>query len=148
MGIDGNDINRERKRKERQREKKEEQQKHKEKYKEQQSKDKVRRDEKYAEYVKEQEENKRYKGVRLDCSACKIEKSMIATTVPRFEGIVRIIGYIIVIISIILIVINIFSVTGIIFVPFILVGGVLGWLLLLKKKVYRCENCSFIIDRG
>ncbi|MBP7475578.1 MAG: hypothetical protein KBF83_14080 [Pyrinomonadaceae bacterium] len=29
-----------------------------------------------------------------------------------------------------------------------LVGGLLGWLLLSNRKVYKCQNCGFIIDRA
>ncbi len=29
-----------------------------------------------------------------------------------------------------------------------LVGGLIGWLLLMKKKVFKCIRCSYIIDRG
>ena len=29
-----------------------------------------------------------------------------------------------------------------------LVGGLLGWLLLLNRKVYRCMRCGFVIDRA
>lgn len=28
-----------------------------------------------------------------------------------------------------------------------LVGGLIGWLLIMKKKVYKCSNCGYIIDR-
>jgi hypothetical protein len=29
-----------------------------------------------------------------------------------------------------------------------LVGGLLGWLLLLNRKVYKCLRCGFILDRA
>ena len=29
-----------------------------------------------------------------------------------------------------------------------LVGGLLGWLLLANRKVYKCQNCGFILDRA
>lgn len=29
-----------------------------------------------------------------------------------------------------------------------LVGGLVGWLLLLKRKVYRCARCGFVLDRA
>ena len=29
-----------------------------------------------------------------------------------------------------------------------LVGGLIGWLLLMKKKVFKCIKCSYIMDRG
>jgi hypothetical protein len=28
-----------------------------------------------------------------------------------------------------------------------LVGGLIGWLLLMKKKVYKCIKCGFVLDR-
>ena len=29
-----------------------------------------------------------------------------------------------------------------------LVGGLIGWILLIKKKVFRCIRCGFILDRA
>ena len=29
-----------------------------------------------------------------------------------------------------------------------LVGGLLGWLLLLKRKVYKCLRCGYVFDRA
>jgi hypothetical protein len=29
-----------------------------------------------------------------------------------------------------------------------LVGGLIGWLLLMKKKVFKCIKCGYIMDRG
>ena len=29
-----------------------------------------------------------------------------------------------------------------------LIGGLLGWLLLLNRNVYKCMRCGFIIDRA
>jgi len=29
-----------------------------------------------------------------------------------------------------------------------LVGGLLGWLLLMNRKVYKCSRCAFVVDRG
>lgn len=29
-----------------------------------------------------------------------------------------------------------------------LVGGLLGWLLLMNKKVFKCQRCGFILDRA
>lgn len=29
-----------------------------------------------------------------------------------------------------------------------LIGGVLGWILLMKKKVFKCVNCGFILERA
>jgi hypothetical protein len=29
-----------------------------------------------------------------------------------------------------------------------LIGGLLGWLLLLNRNVYKCTRCGFVIDRA
>jgi hypothetical protein len=29
-----------------------------------------------------------------------------------------------------------------------LIGGLIGWLLLMKKKVFKCIKCGYIMDRG
>ena len=118
--------------------------------------------------------------IQLDCSACKSETSMKATKIPKFNTILRIIGFIIVIPSVLGIIIAIImfisSVSATsevmsttqsnaaaagatigaaigfgasIFVGCSsLVGGLIGWLLLMKKKVYKCFNCGFILDRA
>ena len=120
------------------------------------------------------------KNIQLDCSACKSKASMKATEIPRFNTILRVIGFIIVIPSILGIIIafllffssisatfKVMSLTqsdtvtagtaigtsiGVGFSIFIgcssLVGGIIGWLMLMKKKVYKCINCGFILDRG
>lgn len=31
---------------------------------------------------------------------------------------------------------------------FSLVGGLLGYLLIMKKKVYKCVSCGFVMDRA
>jgi hypothetical protein len=118
--------------------------------------------------------------IKLDCNACKSGVSMKADIIPKFNMILRIIGYIIVIPSVfgVIIAIIIFISTGSAtsgvmstaqsgaeatgaaigatigfgFSIFIgcssLVGGLIGWLLLMKKKVYKCSICGFIIDRA
>jgi hypothetical protein len=118
--------------------------------------------------------------MKLDCSACKSSKSMIATKISKFSTILRIIGYIIVTPSVIGIIIaaimflatgqatnevissakstgshvgaSIGATIGYGLSLFVggssLVGGVLGWLLLMKKKVYKCLTCGFILDRA
>ena len=120
------------------------------------------------------------KNIQLDCSACKSKTSMKATKIPRFNTILRIIGFIIVIPSVLGIIIAIFlfistisatsevmsttqsnaraagaaigATIGFGFSIFIgcssLVGGIVGWLLLMQKKVYKCFNCGFILDRA
>ncbi len=29
-----------------------------------------------------------------------------------------------------------------------LIGGLVGWILLMKKKVFKCVNCGYVMDRG
>jgi hypothetical protein len=118
--------------------------------------------------------------IKLDCSACKTNKSMTATKIPKFSGFIRFIGFIIVIPSIlgVLFALVLLFSTGVatnevmttaqtdgaaagaaigatigfgfaIFLGFSsLVGGLIGWLLLMKKKVFKCIKCGFIMDRG
>ena len=108
-----------------------------------------------------------YPGITLDCTACKTPAAMTAQTVSRFETFLRIIGYIIVIPSVIgvgfalLLVLSttlfgsasaIAATVGYglsIFIAAVsLVCGLGGWLLLSTKKVYRCYNCGFVLDRA
>ena len=99
---------------------------------------------------------------------------MHATKIGRFSGLVRVIGYIFVIPSVLGIVISIITMFGvigtgagvaeadavtvgagamavgtcIIFGIISLVGGLIGWILIMKKKVFKCVRCGHIIDRA
>ncbi|MFZ7126379.1 MAG: hypothetical protein ACOWWM_09540 [Desulfobacterales bacterium] len=116
----------------------------------------------------------------LDCKGCNMKRAMVAAKVPRFSGIVRFIGYVIVTPSVILCAVAVImfasSVTtsaelmaeagteaeragvavgsaigygaSIVLAIGSLVGGLIGWLLIMKKKVFRCRNCGYIIDRA
>ncbi len=118
--------------------------------------------------------------IRLDCGACKNEKSMEATKIPKFSGFIRFIGFIIVMPSIIGILIALIMFFAIgsatnevmtssnggaevagaaigttigfglsLLIGFgSLVGGLIGWLLLMKKKLFKCINSGYIMDRG
>jgi hypothetical protein len=99
--------------------------------------------------------------VQLDCSACKEEKSMEETKVKKFSRVLRVIGYIIAIPSAIGIIFGIIMLeagaafggaiadsTSLFIGSVSLVGGLIGWLLLMKKKVFKCSNCGFILDRA
>ena len=121
--------------------------------------------------------NEQMENIQLDCNACKSKNSMKATKIPKFNTILRIIGFIIVIPSVLgvflAILMFISTTTGILgsmsatqsntgaaifstigfSVSFFfgcssLVGGIIGWVLLMKKKVYKCFNCGFILDRA
>jgi hypothetical protein len=106
----------------------------------------------------------------LDCNACKSDRSMKPTQVPRFNAVLRLIGYIIVVPSLLGVLgsfVTCFTTNqvaaesagaavgagiayGILF--FIgaasLVGGTVGYLLLLKRSVFRCVRCGFLLDRA
>ena len=112
--------------------------------------------------------------VRLNCNACNTFHSMSATKVRRLSWIVVLIGWILTIPSILglLLAILIF-IGGVYFtsstidnfgesIPLIdfliygssfyvgissLVGGLVGYLLIMKKKVYKCSMCGYIMDR-
>lgn len=117
--------------------------------------------------------------IQIDCQTCRTSGSMLKTTVPRFSGIIRVIGVILVIPSILGMVISalsfIFYLIGIsqrpaqttnaggdvvvmatgIAVVFLggifiasLVSGLLGYLLLLNRKVFKCQRCGFVLDRA
>lgn len=118
--------------------------------------------------------------VTLDCNACKSDRTMRPTKVSRFNTILRLIGYIIVIPSLLGVTFSFVTCfatadaanevmaqaqsnaetagatigagIGYGISVFIgassLVGGVLGYLLLLKRKVFRCSGCGFILDRA
>ena len=101
----------------------------------------------------------------LDCSACKSDQTMVATKVSRFSGIVRFIGYVFVVpsvLGVILCVKSMFGVAGndtgddvqtmavgmlMVFAIISLVGGLVGWILIMKKKVFKCTACGHIMDR-
>lgn len=118
--------------------------------------------------------------IKLDCGACKNEKTMEATKIPKFSSFIRFIGFIIVLPSVIgiLFAVLMFFSTGSatseimsstqsdaeaagaaigasigfgfsVFIGFSsLVGGLIGWLLLMKKMVFKCIKCGYIMDRG
>ena len=103
--------------------------------------------------------------ITLDCNACKSKQAMHATKVSRFSGIVRLIGYIIVVPSVYSVIMNIVkmfraawsissaagTVTGaeetaatlavgtcVIMVIIFLVSGLIGGILIMKK-------CNFLL---
>lgn len=99
--------------------------------------------------------------IRLDCKACDHQKSMIPSSLHKFSSVVVVIGKILIIPSILGIVgglscfVNSFEVDpGLGFVMMLvisvpsLVFGLLGYLLVMRKKVYQCQYCSSIIDRA
>lgn len=102
----------------------------------------------------------------LNCNACGSKKTLAPTRIYKFGGIIRFIGYLIVIPSIcgvffagILILIAFAGVAssgsaaimGLGLAVFVaagsLISGLIGWLLIMKKKVFKCTSCGFILDR-
>jgi hypothetical protein len=116
--------------------------------------------------------------LKLDCNACKKEKSMSPAMISKMSPIVVFIGWIIALPSIL----GVF-ISGVLFVAVLnahatvqtssqaeaagaslgaglgigmaiflaiisLLGGLLGYILIMKKKVFKCGFCGFIIDRG
>jgi hypothetical protein len=104
--------------------------------------------------------------ILLDCGACKESQAMEATVVPRFAQFIRFLGYLIVAPSVLGLLIAsglfIWDVVGALeghepaFVMLLafaigissLLGGLVGWLLLSKRKVYKCAHCGFILERA
>jgi len=119
--------------------------------------------------------------IKIDCSTCKSEGSMVSTKIAKFNFIARLIGGIIVIPSIIGVIfaLMMFFSTGQATTEIMatealdpaaqagaavgasigfgmslfvggssLVSGLIGWLLLMKRKVYKCIQCGFILDRA
>ncbi len=104
--------------------------------------------------------------INLNCKACDGVKTMIGTEINRFSSVVVIIGWIIAIPSILGILFSLLSVVvylssssdtlalglgvglSIILGILSLISGLLGYILIMKKKVYKCNVCGFIIDRA
>jgi len=102
--------------------------------------------------------------IRIDCQACKLEAGMMAEVIPRFTPFIRFIGYLIAIPSFVGMFLSSVA-AGMAFGGYELtfayglfgavvlfcwsaISGLVGWLLLMKKSVYRCGRCGYIIDRA
>lgn len=115
---------------------------------------------------------------RLNCSACGTQGSMYPDKVSKMSPVVQIIGWIFAIPSIIGVVLSIlFFVLGVLGIGAqdamhegeeaakgvavmltgsmsacmgisSLVSGLIGYLLIMKKKVWKCSNCGFHLDRA
>lgn len=116
---------------------------------------------------------------QIDCQACRTPGAMTATKIPRFSGVVRVIGVIILIPSFIgmgaaglfllstivtgvnmpaakseaeqtgqAVAFGIMGFMALIVAGAALVSGLVGWLLLLNKKVFRCNRCGFVMNRA
>ena len=103
----------------------------------------------------------------VDCAACKLEHGMERKTVPRFGLIVRVIGFIIATPSAFGMAIGLFSIArafigkgafgndsgvaliaGLFAFGLSAVGGLIGWLLLGRKKAFVCRRCGYLLERA
>jgi len=96
-------------------------------------------------------------GNKLDCCACTATQSMVPTRIPKFTAILSFMGLIIVILSVIGFVIAVVDAyigaamefdEALVIGSCSLAGGVVGWLLCTKKKVYLCRTCGCTIKRA
>jgi ribosomal protein L32 len=99
----------------------------------------------------------------IDCTACKLEGGMEKKKVVRFPLFIRLIGACIALPSAFGMVAGFMAIIapsrtpeaagfGIIFgggfLIFSAVGGLIGWLLLMRKKAFVCRRCGFMLDRA
>jgi hypothetical protein len=89
---------------------------------------------------------------RLDCTGCHKEKSVVGVDIGRFPIVAQVAGVIISLLSILGIGAALLSLLlGGAKILYCLIGlaastavGLLGWLLLLRKKVLICESCGYV----
>lgn len=119
-------------------------------------------------------QNRKGQMFEIDCAACKLEGGMEAARLPRFSGFIRFIGGIIAIPSnlgmafAVLIfftggfatphnsvqfpstsIVSAMSMgIGIFVFCASAVSGLVGWLLLMKKNVFQCTRCGYILNRS
>lgn len=98
----------------------------------------------------------------VDCAACKLEGGMVKKTLPKFPPFIRIIGYIIATPSAVGMAFALFMLftttnkddTGV--AAFICIAifctsavfGLIGWLLLMRKRAWVCARCGYMMDRA
>ncbi|MEW6486664.1 MAG: hypothetical protein AB1578_01960 [Thermodesulfobacteriota bacterium] len=112
---------------------------------------------------------------RFDCPLCKAPKTVVATEVPRFPQIVRASGFFIalpamagIVGGFIVAVLGLFAsaspaapgpwgpagsrsttvFAGLAISISSLIGGTVGWLLIMNRKVLRCSRCGHCLDRA
>ena len=98
--------------------------------------------------------------VKIDCPICKAELSLKVTNVPKFNAALRIIGNIIVapsvlgmLVGLVTItgiivsasVVNVFNKSGIMIIVLSLGSGLIGLILMKKRKVFKCLKCGLIV---
>lgn len=99
----------------------------------------------------------------IDCTACKLAEGMEKKTIPRFPLFIRLLGLIIATPSAVGMLLGFVIMfkpgggfgldsTGFFvgggFVMLSAVGGLVGWLLLMRKKAFVCSRCGFMLDRA
>ena len=104
--------------------------------------------------------------IKINCKACDGKESMIPVKISRMSPAVQVIGWIITVPSIIGVVFSFIMFfkfgfmkgnafgsmlgTGLMLFTGIasLVGGLIGYLLIMTKKVFKCTLCGAVIDRA
>jgi hypothetical protein len=99
----------------------------------------------------------------IDCTACKLDGGMEKKKVPRFPFFIRLIGAFIALPSAFGMVVGFMAIItpsktpmeaglGIVFgggfFIFSAIGGLIGWLLLMRKKALVCRRCGYMLDRA
>ena len=101
--------------------------------------------------------------LKIDCTVCKLAAGMEAKSVPRFPLFIRIIGLIIATPSAVGMLVgglmmfkpggsfgtdSVGFFAGGAFMMLSAVGGLVGWLLLMRKNAFVCKRCGFLLDRA
>jgi len=105
--------------------------------------------------------------MKIDCQACKLEEGMEKAKVAKFPLFIQFIGGLIAVPSFLgmafsgLIIVRAvaspglesgaFGVglsVGVALFGMSAVGGLIGWLLVMRKKVFKCSRCGFVLDRA
>lgn len=98
----------------------------------------------------------------IDCAACKLADGMEKRRVNRFPLFIRLIGLIIATPSAVGMMAGVFVMFGqggfgidggvtlvsLVFIATSAVFGLVGWLLLMRKKAWVCGRCGYMIDRA
>lgn len=95
----------------------------------------------------------------IDCHVCKMTNGMDQKRLPRFPLFIRLIGTIIAVPSALGMAFGVFTafvpkgggiglMVGGGIVAMSAVGGLIGWLLLMRKNVFVCRRCGYMLDRA
>ena len=104
--------------------------------------------------------------MRLDCTACKKERTMVKASVGRFPLFIQFIGGLFAVPSFLGMLFGVIvtmravttlnngieigtgAIAGLTIISPSAIGGLIGWLLVMRKKVYKCSRCGFVLDRA